>query len=114
MLVIEDDENGRKKLTRILQKEGYSVSSAADGEEGIRRFEENKVDVILVDLKMPKKNGIEVLREVKRMTEDVETIVVTGYGDEETAIQAMREGAVNYLRKPIDIGPDAHGSCKGR
>jgi DNA-binding NtrC family response regulator len=103
ILVIEDDEVARDRMARVLRKEGYRVVTAHDGEDGMRRFEESKVDVILADLRMPKKDGLNVLREVRQITEDVETIVVTGYGDEESAIQAMREGAVNYLKKPIDL-----------
>lgn len=103
LLIIEDDETARNRLARVLTKEGYSVLTAADGEEGVRRFEETRADVVLTDLKLPKKDGLAVLRAIREITESVETILFTGYGDEEAAIQAMREGATNYLRKPIDL-----------
>jgi len=103
LLVLEDDKNTRDKLARIFQKEGYEVFTGGDGGEGIKIFSEEKIDILLVDIKMPKKNGLEVLHEVKNISKDCEVIMLTGYGDEETAIQAMRDGAINYVRKPIDL-----------
>lgn len=103
VLIVEDDETARNRLSRVLSKEGYNVFAAADGDEGVRMFEENRPDVVMTDLKLPKKNGLEVLRAVRGISDSVETILFTGYGDEEAAIDAMREGATNYLRKPIDL-----------
>lgn len=103
LLILEDDESTRNKLARAFEKEGYKVFTGADGEEGIRLFSENKIDILLVDIKMPQKGGLEVLHEVKKISKDCELIMITGYGDEDTAIQAMRDGAINYIRKPIDL-----------
>ena len=103
ILVLDDKEVTRTKLARILSKEGYQIYTGCDGQEGIELFKKTKIDIILADLKMPKMNGLEVLREAKKLTDDVEVILVTGYGDEDTAIQSMRQGAMNYLKKPIDI-----------
>lgn len=103
ILVIEDHETTRNRLAKVLEKEGYQVFAAADGEEGIQLFKEKRVDLILADLRMPKKDGLSVLRDTKGNGADVEVIVVTGYGDEEIVVQALREGAVNFLKKPIDI-----------
>ena len=103
LLVLEDDKNTRDKLARVFEKEGYEVFTGQDGEEGIEIFSERKIDILLVDIKMPKKNGMEVLHEVKKLSKDCEVIMLTGYGDEDTAIQAMRDGAINYIRKPMDL-----------
>lgn len=103
LLVLEDDKNTRDKLARVFEKEGYEVFTGQDGEEGIKIFSERKIDILLVDIKMPKKNGMEVLHEIKKLSKDCEIIMLTGYGDEDTAIQAMRDGAINYIRKPMDL-----------
>ncbi len=103
ILLLEDDDTARQRFEKILTKEGYKVITGADGEEGMRRFGETKVDVVLADLKMPKKGGLDVLREVMQITEDVEFIMFTGYGDEETAIAAMRQGALSYIKKPVEL-----------
>lgn len=103
LLILEDDKNARDKLARIFEKEGYEVLTGSDGEEGIKIFSQNKIDILLIDIKMPKKNGLEVLHEVKKISEDCESIMITGYGDEDTAIEAMHGGAINYIRKPIDL-----------
>ncbi len=103
VLVLDDDNVARKKLERIMAKEGYKVMSRGNGKEGLELFKEQKIDIILADLKMPGKNGIEVLKEAKALRSDVEVIMITGHGDEESAIESMREGAINFLKKPIDI-----------
>ncbi len=103
VLIVDDEEVITNRLEKVLSKEGYRVFKAADGEEGVKVFMDTKIDVVLADIKMPKKNGMEALHEIKSLSEDVEVIMITGYGDEDTAIQAMREGAINYIRKPIDI-----------
>ncbi len=103
ILVLEDHEPTRRRLVHILEKEGFRVHAAADGEEGMRLFAERRFDLILADVRMPRKDGIEVLRETKGAGADVEVIVTTGYGDEDVVVQALREGAINFLRKPIDI-----------
>lgn len=103
LLILEDDKNTRDKLAATFEKEGYKVLTGADGEEGIKLFSEHKIDILLVDIRMPRKDGLEVLREVRKVSRDCEIIMITGFGDEDTAIQAMREGAINYIRKPIDL-----------
>ena len=86
-----------------FSKEGYRVEAASDGETGINLFHKKRFDMILADVRMPRKDGLSVLRETKGAGADVEVIVTTGYGDEDVVIEALREGAVNFLRKPIDI-----------
>jgi DNA-binding NtrC family response regulator len=103
VLVIDDEEKVRTALNRVLSKEKYQVLNAADGEQGMRLFLESEIDVVLLDLRMPGKGGLEVLQEIRKVTDDVEAIIITGYGDEEAAVHAMRAGAADYLRKPVDI-----------
>ena len=103
VLLAEDDQVARSSLVRVIEKEGWRVLPAADGEEAITLFRKNKVDIVLLDIKMPKKDGIQTLKELREITHDFEAIILTGYGNEIDAIQAMRNGAINFLRKPIDL-----------
>ena len=103
ILVLEDHEPTLRRLMLILQKEGYAVAGAGDGERGLELFRRQRFDVILADMRMPGKDGIEVLRATKGAGADVEVIVSSGHGEEEQVVQALREGAVNFLRKPIDV-----------
>lgn len=103
ILILEDDEKTREKLGKIYIKEGYKVFIAPDGEEGLKIFSENKIDIILTDLRMPKMNGLKFISEVKKITTDCEFIVLSGFGDEADAIEAMRNGAINFIAKPIDL-----------
>jgi DNA-binding NtrC family response regulator len=103
ILLLEDHELTRRRLGSVLEKEGYRVRTAADGEEGLALFQAERFDLIVADLRMPRRDGLEVLRATRGKGADVEVIVVTGHGDEEVVVQALREGAANFLRKPIDI-----------
>jgi FixJ family two-component response regulator len=103
ILLLEDHELTRRRLGGVLEKEGYRVQTAADGEEGLALFQAQRFDLIIADLRMPRRDGLEVLRATRGSGADVEVIVVTGHGDEEVVVQALREGAANFLRKPIDI-----------
>ena len=103
VLLVEDDATARAKLARVLEKEDWKVFSASDGKEALAIFNEHKIDILIADLKMPNMDGMTLLREVRQRTADCEILVITGYGDESTAIAAMREGAINYIKKPIDL-----------
>ncbi|WP_319371550.1 response regulator [uncultured Ilyobacter sp.] len=103
ILILEDDEKTREKLGKIYVKEGYKVFTAPDGEAGLKIFSENKIDILLTDLRMPKMNGLKFISEVKKITNDCEFIVLSGFGDEADAIEAMRNGAINFIAKPIDL-----------
>lgn len=103
ILLMEDEEPTRKKLARVLEKEKYIVHQASDGVEGVEVFQKYKVDLALMDIKMPRKNGLEALHEMRGISTDFSAIIFSGYGDEDMAVQAMRDGAVNFLRKPIDL-----------
>ncbi|MBF0119442.1 MAG: SpoIIE family protein phosphatase [Desulfobacterales bacterium] len=102
ILIIDDEEIIRKRLKKLLELDGFDVFTAKDGFYGIEIFKKEKPEIICVDIKMPGKDGIEVLREIKSLDEDAEVILITGHGGVDSAIEAMRKGAFGYLQKPID------------
>ncbi|UCB53225.1 MAG: sigma-54-dependent Fis family transcriptional regulator, partial [Candidatus Zixiibacteriota bacterium] len=102
LLVIEDKDSMREMLSKTLEAEGYEVETAKDGERGVERAKEKKYDVVLTDLKLPKMDGIEVLTTLKELDHDVAVILMTAYGTIEKAVEAMREGAFDFLTKPFD------------
>ncbi|MEB2310800.1 MAG: sigma-54 dependent transcriptional regulator [Sorangiineae bacterium] len=103
ILVVDDESNARNALAELLKEEGYSVETAADGFKGLSRFHEFGPDLVLTDLKMPGMDGIELLGKVREADPDVSVIVTTAFGAVETAVTAMRAGALDYLTKPINI-----------
>ena len=103
VLLLDDEETQRTFLKRLIEDEGFEVLVAGNGEEGIKIFEREKIDIIVTDIKMPGMSGMEVLYKVKKMTSDIEVILVTGHGDQNVAIEALRGGACDYLKKPIDL-----------
>jgi DNA-binding NtrC family response regulator len=102
LLVIEDKDSMREMLSKTLEAEGYDVETAKDGERGVERAKEKKYDVVLTDLKLPRMDGIEVLTTLKELDHDVAVILMTAYGTIEKAVEAMREGAFDFLTKPFD------------
>ncbi len=103
LLLLEDESSVRNRLKRILSEEGWTVLTASDGEEGMSIFKEQKVDIVLADYRMPKKNGLELLQDINKLTDDCEVIIFSGYGDENIVTQLIRAGANNFLKKPIDL-----------
>lgn len=103
ILVIDDEKAIRKALTEILSFEGFTVDEAADGVEGVKKIRENNYDCILCDIKMPKMDGIEVLQVAKEEKPDIPFIVISGHGNIETAVDAVRKGAYDYISKPPDL-----------
>ncbi|MEW6418698.1 MAG: sigma-54 dependent transcriptional regulator [Nitrospirota bacterium] len=102
ILVIEDKESMAEMLKETIESEGYAVISAKDGVEGIRHLKEGKVDLVLTDLKLPKKGGIDVLKASREENPLIPVIVMTAYGSVETAVAAMKEGAFDFITKPFD------------
>jgi len=102
ILVVDDERLIRESLFEILRIEGYRVHMAASGEEALELLRDQKIDVILTDLKLPKMNGIEVLQEAKAVSTEIEVIVITGYGSIESAVEAVKKGAYNYITKPVN------------
>jgi DNA-binding NtrC family response regulator len=102
ILLVEDKESMAQMLKETLETEGYGIVIAKDGEEGIRRIRDSRVDLVLSDLKLPQKDGIEVLRESKLVNPLAPVIVMTAFGTVETAVTAMKEGAFDFITKPFD------------
>ncbi|HAK58890.1 MAG TPA: transcriptional regulator [Nitrospiraceae bacterium] len=102
ILVIEDKESMRDMLRQTLEAEGYQVVPAKDGAEGIKKLADESIGLVLTDLKLPKKDGFEVLKAVKADNPLLPVIVMTAYGTIETAVRAVKEGAYDFLTKPFD------------
>src|SRR5689334_8658555 len=103
ILIIDDEKAIRKTLTEILSFEGYKIEEAADGEEGLKKFKEKNYDLVLCDIKMPKLDGIEFLQKAGENNPDVPVIMISGHGNIETAIEAVKKGAFDYISKPPDL-----------
>jgi len=103
ILIIDDEKAIRKTLSEILSYEGYKIDEAADGEEGLKKFIATTFDVVLCDIKMPKMDGIEFLEKAKEINSDVPIIVISGHGNIETAVEAVKKGAFDYISKPPDL-----------
>jgi DNA-binding NtrC family response regulator len=101
ILVIDDEEIVRISCRRALVPEGFNVEVARDGLEGLRLLKEKPYDLILIDLKMPNMDGMEVLENILAMRPDAKVIIITGYSAVETAVKAIKMGAFNYLEKPF-------------
>lgn len=100
ILIIDDEENIRLTVKACLQGAGYDVQTAINGEDGLEKFAADPSDLVLLDMKMPGKNGLDVLRELRQQS-DVSVIMITAFGNVEDAVSAMKLGAVDYLRKPF-------------
>lgn len=103
LLIIDDEKAIRKTLTEILSFEGYKIEEASDGEEGLRKFREKNYDLVLCDIKMPKVDGIEFLQKAGEINPDVPIIMISGHGNIETAVDAVKKGAYDYISKPPDL-----------
>lgn len=104
VLVVDDEPEIRKTIKDYLGDEGFSnIDTAENGEEAIKNFEGGCHDVVIVDIAMPKKNGIEVLREIKAGSPSSQVIIITGNADKNTAIAAVKLGAFDYIEKPFDF-----------
>jgi len=102
ILVIDDEAEIRSLLFEVLQEEGFEVFGAADGVEGLELFHDIKPDLVITDVKMPHKDGLEVLKGVKDAKFDIDVIILTGHSDEATAIECLQSGAYDYLLKPVE------------
>ena len=103
ILIAEDEANLRLVLQKELERLGYRVQAAPDGEAALRRLEESNVDVLLCDINMPRIDGMELLRRVHERPNPPEVIMLTGQATVETAVEAMKLGAYDYLTKPYRI-----------
>lgn len=103
ILIIDDERSIRKTLTEILTYEGYKVDEAGDGEDGLKKFRDKGYDAVLCDIKMPKVDGLEFLEKAAEINPDVPVIMISGHGTIETAVEAVKKGAYDYIAKPPDL-----------
>jgi len=103
ILIIDDEKAIRKTLSEILSYEGYKIDEAGDGEEGLQKFTDKTYDVVLCDIKMPKMDGIEFLERSKEINPDIPVIMISGHGNIDTAVEAVKTGAFDYISKPPDL-----------
>jgi len=105
VLVIDDETTILENIKFNLEMENYDVITASNGEDGLNIFKEkiNVIDVVITDMRMPKLTGIDVLREIKKLMPEMGVLILTGHGDIENAIQTMKEGAFEYLKKPLNV-----------
>lgn len=103
ILVVDDDAIARDNLADILEREGYRATTAAGGDDAVRLLEETDFELIVTDLRMQGMDGLALLAESKRIRPDCEVILMTGYASVDTAVQAMRDGAYDYIGKPFEV-----------
>ncbi len=103
ILVIDDEKSIRDTLKEILEYEDHKVDLAEDGETGLELFKNNKYDTVLLDIKMPKKDGIEVLADIFSIATDVPVIMISGHGNIDTAVESIKKGAYDFIEKPLDL-----------
>ncbi len=102
ILVVDDEANARNALAEILRDEGYAVETAADGFKALPKLRDFTPEVVLTDLKMPGMDGVELMSKVREHDPEVGVVIMTAFGAVDTAVQAMREGAADYLTKPLN------------
>ncbi len=103
ILIVEDGRSQREMLRDFLVSEGHRVMEAENGESAIRTATANHFDLVLLDYKMPGMNGLEVLKEVKKINREIDVVIITAYGTIETAVEAIKAGAIDYITKPVEL-----------
>lgn len=102
ILIADDEENIRRVVRLNLEAEGYSVIEAGDGEEALRRLEIDRPEILILDVRMPKLDGLAVLRQLQTDSSDVRVLMLTGATDEEDYLRGLGAGAVDYIAKPFE------------
>ncbi|MDD2500679.1 MAG: response regulator [Geobacter sp.] len=103
ILVVDDEENTRLALTRLLSREGYEVHTAANGQEALSCLRNSPAELIITDLNMPEMNGLTFLRELNREYPTSNVIMITAFGEVESYLEALNLGAFEYLNKPLRL-----------
>jgi len=103
ILLVDDEVIFTNNMSKLLTSRGYLVTAANNGESAIRELEEKNFDVVVLDLKMPGMDGITTLKEIKKLGLFTETLILTGHGSVDTALEAIKIGAYDYLAKPCEI-----------
>ncbi|NIT56236.1 MAG: response regulator, partial [Aliifodinibius sp.] len=101
VMVVDDEENIRDVLSNYLTSLGYDVATAIDGEDALKKFKRNSYDLIISDLLMPTIDGLELLKKVRDQDREVIFLMITGYPSIETAVEAIKKGAYDYITKPF-------------
>ena len=102
-ILVVDDEEGSRESLRMILKENHQIFTAKDGEEGLDLLKKENPHLVILDVKLPGMDGIDVLQQIKQIHPDIPVIVVSGLGTHKTVIDALRLGASDYLAKPIDV-----------
>ncbi|MEK6645412.1 MAG: response regulator [Candidatus Firestonebacteria bacterium] len=102
ILIIDDEQEMIDALRNILEQDGYTVTATTDGVSALKKVENNNFDVVLLDVRIPGMDGIQILEQIKKTNKNLPVIMVTGYGDTKTSVQAMKLGAFDYISKPFN------------
>ncbi|HWS95105.1 MAG TPA: response regulator, partial [Candidatus Methylomirabilis sp.] len=103
VLVVDDEPEMCETCRKILARQGHEIWVAENGEAGLQRLRETSIDLAIIDLRLPDMDGLEVLRQAKKINSDMLAIMITAHGTVDTAIEAVREGAFDYLLKPFSM-----------
>ncbi|GAB6182464.1 response regulator [Thermodesulfovibrio hydrogeniphilus] len=103
VLLVDDEEQFLKVVSQRLGMRGLKLETATSGDEAIKKTDQRDFDAIILDLVMPGKSGIEVLKEIRSKHPDLQIIILTGHGSVEAGVEAIKEGAMDFLQKPVDI-----------
>ncbi len=101
ILIVDDEQNIRKTLKQCLANEGYGIDIAVNGKEGLEKIKDDNYDLVLLDIKMPGLNGMEVLNRLRERKDNTNVVMMTAYGTVERAVEAMKLGAIDFLSKPF-------------
>src|SRR5690242_5564963 len=101
VLIVDDDASVRQAIKMILEYEGYETASAQDAVSGLAEIEARRPDVVLLDIKMPGKDGLEALSEIEELEDPPPVLMISGHGDIATAVESTKRGAVDFLEKPL-------------
>ena len=104
ILIVEDEVTLAKNLKIYLLRHGFDVKNVSSGEEALREYDEYKPDALLLDFNLPQMSGLEVLAKVRQKDPQVKVVMITGHGNEQIAVDAMKAGAYDYMTKPIELG----------
>src|SRR3989304_5447441 len=108
ILIVDDEFSVRNSLSRWFKEDGFRVAAVEDGAEALKRMQEQSWDIALVDIKMPGMSGLELQRRIKEIDKNVLVIIITAYASVESAVQALKEGAFDYVTKPVDPDDLSH------
>ena len=108
ILIVDDERIVRESLFHWFEEDGYFVDTAEDGETALRKFDKEKFDLLLVDMKMPGMSGLDLLKKVKEIDKDTIVILITAFASVPSAITALKDGAYDYVTKPVDPDELAH------